>query len=142
MEIHQYVKDEDTAWAQGRVQNPTASILKPGVNPNLYLLSIEHQGQDLSFAPEEYIAASAELVKNLALKWNFPIDRKHVIGHYEIFSGKPNCPALDKNIIDVIVRRAQKLVGTDVTSPKQEILKRISIMRNHLDDLQVMVEKS
>jgi len=107
-EIHQYVKDEDTAWAQGRVTNPTFSLYKPNVNPNLYCLSIEHEGTDLSIVHEAQINASAELIRSLAGKWNIPIDRDHIIGHYQIFAGKPNCPATDKSIIDRIVRQAQE----------------------------------
>lgn len=106
-EIHQYVKDEDTAWAQGRVVNPTFTLYKPSVNPNLYCLSIEHEGQDLSVVHEAQISASVELIKALASKWNIPIDRDHIIGHYQIGAYKPNCPATDKSIIDRIVRQAQ-----------------------------------
>lgn len=104
-EIHQYVKDEDTAWAQGRVDHPTAKLLKLNVNPNLYCLSIEHEGHDLSKAPDTQLNASVELIKALATKWNIPIDRDHIIGHYQIFAGKPNCPATDKSIIDKIIEK-------------------------------------
>lgn len=111
-EVHQYVKDENTAWAQGRVVSPTFKLYKPGVNPNLYCLSIEHEGNDLSIVHESQISATVELVKALTSKWGIPIDRDHIIGHYQIFSQKPNCPATDKSIIDRIVRQAQ---GTEET---------------------------
>jgi hypothetical protein len=129
LELHQYVKDEDTAWAQGRVQNPTFSLYKPNVSPNLYCLSIEHEGQDLSTAPEGIIGASVELVKFLAAKWNIPIDRDHIIGHYQIFAGKPNCPATNKAIIDTIVRRAQEQAIPPMTD-KEKIAKAIAILQS------------
>jgi len=106
-EIHQYVKDQDTAWAQGRVDKPSFSLYKPGVNPNLYCLSIEHEGQNLALAPEAQLKASVELVQSLAKKWNIPLDREHVIGHYQIYSLKPNCPSPDHSIVDKIVALAQ-----------------------------------
>lgn len=121
-EIHQYVKDEDTAWAQGRVDNPTFRLYKPGINPNLYCLSIEHEGQDLSKGPEAQIKATVELIKSLASKWNIPIDRDHIIGHYQIGAYKPNCPAIDKTIIDRIVKEAS---GSVVVLDKAEIKEQI-----------------
>lgn len=107
-EIHQYVKDEDTAWAQGRVDRPSFSLFKPNINPNLYCLSIEHEGQDLSIIHEAQINATVGLIRSLASKWNIPIDREHIIGHYQIYSLKPNCPSTDKSIIDRIVKQAQE----------------------------------
>ncbi len=121
-EIHQYVKEEDTAWAQGRVLAPSAKLLKPGINPNLYCLSIEHEGYDLSIVQEAQISASVELIKEIAARWSIPIDRDHIIGHYEIFLGKPNCPATNKAIIDTIIKRAQ---GTLTDKEKLEKIKEI-----------------
>lgn len=107
-EVHQYVQENDTAWCNGRVDNPTSKIVlsRPGVNPNKYTLSIENEGQDLSIVHEAQINAIVELVKAMATKWSIPIDRDHIIGHYEIYSKKPDCPATNKSIIDRIVRQA------------------------------------
>jgi N-acetylmuramoyl-L-alanine amidase len=113
-EIHQYVQDEDTAWTQGRVLNPTFKLYKPGVNPNKYCLSIEHEGFDLSLVHETQINTSIELIKVLAANWNIPISRDTVIGHYEIFSGKPNCPATDKSIIDKMVLQTRESIKADI----------------------------
>lgn len=45
LEIHQYVDLSDAAWGNGDVRDPTASVVfqNPGVNPNLYTVSIEHE---------------------------------------------------------------------------------------------------
>lgn len=102
--IHQYVDEKDTAWANGRVSNPTSTIVKSkGGNPNQYSISIEHEGNDLSKQPNAEIEASAALVADICSRWGIPIDREHIIGHYEIYSIKPNCPATDKSIIDKII---------------------------------------
>lgn len=106
-EIHQYVEEEDVAWGNGRVSNPTYSLYKPNVNPNLYTISIEHEGQDLSKGTPEMIEASAKLVREIATRWNIPINRDHIIGHYQIFDKKPFCPATDKSIIDKIIEKAR-----------------------------------
>jgi len=94
--IHQYVNEKDTAWHAGRVAQPTWELIKPSgnnhfINPNYYTIGIEHEGfEDTDWSEEMYVASS-ELIKTIAQKWNIPIDRKHVIGHHEIYSVK-TCP--------------------------------------------------
>lgn len=45
LEIHQYVDVSDTAWCNGDASEPSWSVTKarPGVNPNLYTISTEHE---------------------------------------------------------------------------------------------------
>ena len=45
LEIHQYVDLADAAWGNGDVREPTAQVViqHPGVNPNVYTVSIEHE---------------------------------------------------------------------------------------------------
>lgn len=108
-EIHQYVQDQDTAWHAGQIVPPTSwSLLKDkSISPNTYTLGIEHEGQDLSKAPQEQLNASASLVASLATKYGVPIDRNHIIGHYQIKSSKPSCPATNKDVINTIIKLAQ-----------------------------------
>jgi N-acetylmuramoyl-L-alanine amidase len=121
-EVHQYVKDEDQAWTQGYVNNPTFKLYKPGVNPNAYCLSIEHEGFDLSNGTEAQLNASAELIRTLAARHNIPIDRDHIIGHYEIDkTRKPNCPSVDKSIMDKLVARAKNTSTMTKEQTKVEI---------------------
>lgn len=131
-EVHQYVKEEDTAWTQGKVDRPSFKLYKPGVNPNAYCLSIEHEGQDLSVIHEAQINATVELIQAMAKKWSIPIDRDHIIGHYQIGAYKPNCPATNKSIIDRIVRQAQtpeEMVTIQVKkSQVEKVLKFISTL--------------
>lgn len=123
IEIHQYVQDGDTAYAQGKVDNPNWKY-RPGVNPNKYCISIEHEGFDLSKSPEDIIAASAELVRTLATEWNIPISREDIHGHYEIRASKPNCPATDKSVIDKIITLAKGTEETvNIQVPKSKLAK-------------------
>lgn len=105
-EIHQYVREEDTAFHAGTVDRPTWALIKPGVNPNLYTIGLEHEGQPTDTWTEAMKATSALMVREIASRWQIPLDRNHVIGHYQIRASKPNCPAVDKSIIDEILRRA------------------------------------
>ncbi|GKX27841.1 hypothetical protein SH1V18_03210 [Vallitalea longa] len=106
-EIYQFVKIEDNAWANGinskDIKNATASMVKEmNVNPNWYSISIEHEGiykQTKGELTEEQLKATIWLhqyiIDYVKDKWNIeiPVDRKHIIGHYEISPRrKPNCP--------------------------------------------------
>lgn len=136
-EIHQYVDEKNSAWHAGRVNNPTFKLYQDGVNPNLYTIGIEHEGIDLSKAPLNELQASAELLKSICDRWAIPIDRDHVIGHYQVYSLKPNCPATDKTVIDRIISLATN-TQTPVT-PKDIYLKRIGEIKQKLVELETLI---
>lgn len=133
-EVHQYVPEGSKAWANGRVLNPTAKLIKPGVNPNLYTLSIEHEGQDLSVVHEAQINSTIQLIKSMCDRYNIPIDRDHIIGHYEIYAAKPDCPATNKSIIDRIIRQVKELnIDKDpivkIDCPQSKVAKILEIIK-------------
>lgn len=114
-EIVQYVPINRAPWTQGRIQKPTAPIIKAmGVNPNLYAVSIEFEGYVIAdeetsaikeyhgikgnLTPEQY-AAGRWLHKHIQHEverlygHRIALDAAHVIGHYQIDSiDKPVCP--------------------------------------------------
>lgn len=132
-EVHQYVQDDKAAWTQGYHQGATFKLHKgPTINPNLYCLSIEHEGTDLSKAPLAQINSSVGLIRALAGKYGISIDRDHIIGHYEVDPiRKPNCPATDKSVLDSLVRQAQ---GTEelvtIQVPKSRLQKILNFLMN------------
>jgi N-acetyl-anhydromuramyl-L-alanine amidase AmpD len=92
-EIHQYVDESDAAWGNGQVKKPTWPLLITGVNPNLYTLSIEHEGHTGEAWTEPMFQADVWLIKQMLQRWEIPVDRDHIIGHYQIDSvNRPNCP--------------------------------------------------
>lgn len=97
-EVHQYVKESDSAFHAGTIVQPTWPGLKveggKPVNPNLYTIGIEHEGRGLSTNPwpQDQRAASLALVADIARRWNIPIDDQHIIGHHMIRASKPDCP--------------------------------------------------
>ena len=110
-EIIKYVSENKKAWANGRVNNPSAEIvnLRKGVNPNLYTISIENEGMDLRLAPEKQLSILCQLIEDIAKRWNIPLDRQHILGHFEIDGiNRPYCPSPDHTIMDKIIARIQQ----------------------------------
>jgi hypothetical protein len=105
-EVHQYVKEIDTAWHAGRVNAPSWQLIKQApnglfVNPNYYTIGIEHEGNESSEWTEAMYASSSEMIRSICMRWNIPIDRNHVIGHHEIYSLK-TCPGFKVDINKLI----------------------------------------
>jgi N-acetylmuramoyl-L-alanine amidase len=124
--IIQLVKDEDTAWANGGVNKPSWTLYD-GTNPNRYTISIEHEGYgsnggDGNLTEQQYQATLC-LHRQLINKWNIPIDRNHIIGHFEIDKiNRTNCPGkafpwdrlmkdLTSGVIDDMLEKWQEDMG-------------------------------
>ena len=98
-----------------------------GTNPNRYTISIEHEGYgsnggDGNLTEQQY-QATLRLHRQLINKWNIPIDRNHIIGHFEIDKiNRPNCPGkafpwdrlmkdLTSGVIDDMLEKWQEDMG-------------------------------
>jgi N-acetyl-anhydromuramyl-L-alanine amidase AmpD len=88
----QFVDEEDGARHAGRVRHPIVEL--PKGNPNLYTIGIEFEdGRDpegVERTTEQY-GAGAWLLGGIAERWGIPLDRRHVLGHRELFAPK-RCP--------------------------------------------------
>ncbi len=142
--IAQLVSIDDSAWANGlrwdaesnqwftpsgRPVKPTWQDIEPGVNPNLFTISIEHEGvYQEEWTPEMYkannrllqwIAAQVSVQKPENAFWAY-VPHRTLIGHYEIDpADRPNCPgpnvhyenmAADAN--DTLLARVKRLNDT------------------------------
>jgi N-acetyl-anhydromuramyl-L-alanine amidase AmpD len=93
--IHQYVNELSTAWANGRLSTPDQAWLSqfPAVNPNLWTISIEHEGYPEDGLTEAQTQATIELHKYLVDKFQIPVDDVHITGHFRIDSvSRKDCP--------------------------------------------------
>ena len=95
-DIHQYVLEENSAWHAGRVNAPTWTLIKPAgdgkyINPNFYTVGIEHEGDENTVWSNETYNSSSSMIREIANRWNIPLDRQHIVGHHEIYSLK-SCP--------------------------------------------------
>lgn len=103
--IWQWVHTEDTAWANGVDNLPDTTIgwiadkvVKQGVNPNTLTVSIEHEGKPGDAVTQAQYEATVWLHKLLIAKYGIPVDRDHIIGHYQINSiDKADCPKWSKD---------------------------------------------
>jgi len=116
-EVSQLVPIQESSWCQGistsAIKNAKSSIVRSrNVNPNRYCVGIEHEGMYkdcqgcLTDAQKN---ASGSLIRHIRNEVKrlygvtIPLDRDHVIGHYEINpTGKPNCPGQNFPFSDVI----------------------------------------
>jgi len=101
-QVHQYVNENDTAYHIRRVNAPTWSLIKEAdtglyINPDYYTVGIEHEGDVNTEWTEEMYTASSYLIRAICLRWDIPVDRKHIIGHHEIYS-LLKCPG---NVVDI-----------------------------------------
>ncbi|MEI7554860.1 peptidoglycan recognition family protein [Candidatus Chlorohelix sp.] len=97
--IIQYVRLENSAWGNGPVNKPDPNIewladaISKGINPNRLTVSIEHEGKTGEAFTETMYQATFFLHKQIIRQLNIPVDRHHIIGHYQIDSvNRPLCP--------------------------------------------------
>ena len=129
-EIHQYVQENDTAWHAGRVDAPVWKLIRPNLNPNLYTIGIEHEGKPNDQWTEEMKKNECEPDPRDLPAMADSIDRNHIVGHFEIFSKKPNCPASNKAIIDELVTLAgQQTTNLSIEDGVRKIEEGLAIIK-------------
>ncbi len=103
-DVHQYVREADSAWHAGRKSSNAPFRLvqqRPRVNPNKYTIGIEHEGREHDPWTDEMYAASAALIKDICHRWDIPVSRDFIIGHNEIYTAK-SCPGSEVNLDKLI----------------------------------------
>lgn len=80
------VPEQNAAYSHGRINKATWPLLKEGVNPNLYTLSLARTGSDQRTWTPEQLAATLKVLKAWGEKYDLPMKRPYVFGHFEIDS--------------------------------------------------------
>ena len=106
-ELEQLVDLDKASWCNGTSITAGATydyrratnrlVRERKTNANYYTISIENEGYSYKDGygelPEKQYQTLLKLCKELIAKYNIPIDREHIVGHYEIApKEKPNCP--------------------------------------------------
>jgi hypothetical protein len=105
--VVQFVAEENPAWSHGKIVKPTWPLLKSGVNPNLYTLSISREGSNQNLWQPEQMISTIKVIKHWANKYNIPLKRPHIFGHFEIDSvGRWYCPG--RPFFDALIKELEK----------------------------------
>jgi hypothetical protein len=121
-ELHQYVNTADTAFANGRIEpGATAKLIaeNAGINPNLWTISIEHEGR----SGDEVSNAQWDTTTRLGA-WLFrhrlfnsgatgvAVDRNHILRHGDISAkSRARCPGWDELVIQDYVQTVARLLA-------------------------------
>lgn len=104
--VYQFVREADTAWANGRVVHPTAEIVlgRGSANPNWWTISIENEGSGLEELTVPQRTVLYELIRDIQSRnHRITTDRRHIIGHREIYAPKtcPGAISVDRIVADL-----------------------------------------
>jgi N-acetylmuramoyl-L-alanine amidase len=114
--IYQFVREDDTAWANGRVAHPTAELVlnRPSSNPNWWTISIENEGSGHEELTTPQRKALMWLIRDIQSRHHrITSDRRHILRHNEIYSLK-SCPGVIS--VDRIVKELNEPDFSDVAS--------------------------
>jgi len=97
--IYQWVRTENTAWANGILQDPNMAIdwlnhcVSYGINPNLVTISIEHEGYSGKPFTEIQYLATLWLHRYLCNTYDIKPTSNNIVGHNQITAkDRANCP--------------------------------------------------
>jgi N-acetyl-anhydromuramyl-L-alanine amidase AmpD len=91
--IVSFVAEENAAYSHGKILKPTWPLLKSGVNPNLYTLSVSRVGSNQNLWDTPQMESTVALILYWAQKYNFEPRWPYVLGHKHIDGvGRWFCP--------------------------------------------------
>ncbi len=80
------VPEHTAAYSHGRINKATWPLLKSGVNPNLYTLSLARTGSNQETWTKEQLGSTLRVLKYWGEKYGIPLKRPYIFGHFEIDS--------------------------------------------------------
>jgi len=91
--IIQLVPEENAAYSHGRINQSKWPLLKFGINPNLYTLSVARVGSNQNIWDAPQMDSMVKLILHWAEKYDFKPEWPTVFGHKHIDSiGRWYCP--------------------------------------------------
>jgi hypothetical protein len=115
------------AWANGVLAYPDATVqalvargkhLYGNVSPNVYTVSVEHEGMTGEEPTEAMFSATVQLAAYLCDRFGVPADRSSLLGHYQFDSvNRARCPGWSGAIWDDYVDAVRTWVYPVVVPP-------------------------
>ena len=104
--IAQFVDPSNAAWSHGAIKSPKWPLLRSGINPNIYTLSISRVGSDQRKWDPPQMDSTVKVIKQWSKEYGFPAEWPHVFGHKHIDSvNRWYCPG-DPFLNELYVRLA------------------------------------
>ncbi len=102
------VPEENAAYSHGRINKATWPLLKSGVNPNLYTLSLARTGANQRTWTREQLYSTLDVLKIWARKHDIPLKRPYMFGHFEVDSvNRWYCPG--EKFFDRVITELSKI---------------------------------
>ncbi len=109
------VPEGNAAYSHGRTNKATWPLLKPGVNPNLYSLSLARTGSNQNTWTPEQLASTLKVLRRWGSNYDIPLKRPHIFGHFEIdAAGRWYCPG--RGFFDRVIAELEKETALPVAS--------------------------
>jgi len=101
------VPEQNAAYSHGKINKPTWGLLRGGVNPNLYSLSLARTGSNQNTWTPQQLVSTLKVLKNWSTKYGFPLKRPHIFGHFEVDAvGRWYCPG--RGFFDRVIEELEK----------------------------------
>lgn len=129
--IYEFVPPEHSAWTNGDVNKPDmsnpliAKWVNNGWNPNVRTITIEHGGYSKnnkggSLNPAQW-DATTRLQAWLCYKFNLPVDRTHILGHFQINGvDRPYCPGWSQQEWGTLLNNIRTFMDLERPQPQPE----------------------
>jgi len=125
-DVIQLVEENLSAWCNGQIgnnlpKNPVAKFhYQLGISLNDISISIETEASEVEDLTLQGYKSLANLVRDICIRWQIPLDRNHICGHRDIKDTK-TCPgkvSVEKVISLALVPPIQPEIPTPIISLK------------------------
>ena len=124
--VVQLVPEQNAAYSHGRINRSTWPLLKQGVNPNLYTLSLARTGSNQNSWTAAQLEATLKVLQYWSAKYNIPLKRPYIFGHFEIDSvDRWYCPGrgfFDRVIAALAEENRREAVGEKVEADAEPVI--------------------
>lgn len=135
-EIWHFVKETDTAWHCGGVANPTWPLIKTKVDPNLYTIGIDFEGNPNEAWTEKMYQSAGWLIQKISKQWRIPLDEVHIIAHSQINNlSHADCPGIGVDMDKLVEIANAALIQSTLPGEAKSNLESENDLRNQLSIL-------